>query len=106
MRSSAIVESASSFSAASAFEIATKYRLGRLDSAEPLVRDFTGIVERLGADQLPIRSAHGIAAGLLSWAHRDPFDRMLAAQASAEGLPLATVDRVFDEAAGVTVVWD
>ncbi|WP_349815723.1 PIN domain-containing protein [Chryseoglobus sp. 28M-23] len=39
-------------------------------------------------------------------AHADPFDRMLAAQAAAEGLPLATVDRVFDEAAGVTVVWD
>ena len=93
-------------SAASAFEIATKYRLGRLDTAEALVRDFSGIVERLGADQLPISSAHAIAAGLLSWAHRDPFDRMLAAQATAEGLPLATVDRIFDEAAGVTVVWD
>lgn len=44
---------------------------------------------------LPLTLAHALAAGALDWAHRDPFDRMLAAQAVAEGAALVTADRVF-----------
>jgi PIN domain nuclease of toxin-antitoxin system len=53
---------------------------------------------------LPISAEHGRLGGLLSGQHRDPFDRILAAQALLEGLPLMTNDPAFP-ASGVTVVW-
>ena len=92
-------------SAASAFEIATKHRLGRLPEASALVHHFDQQVERLGADQLPISAQHAIAAGSLDWAHRDPFDRMLAAQAMSDGLELVTADPVLSGVAGLSTRW-
>jgi PIN domain nuclease of toxin-antitoxin system len=82
-------------SSASAWEIATKHRLGRLQSATPLVRDFSAWIEKAGFVELAITSAHAVRAGGWDVSHRDPFDRMLAAQSVAEGLRLMTRDPVF-----------
>jgi PIN domain nuclease of toxin-antitoxin system len=91
-------------SAASAWEIATKVRLGKLPAAASLVSDFCGQVEREGFDLLMISADHGIRGGLLPGPHKDPFDRMLIAQAQAENLPVITNERVF-EAYGVRRLW-
>lgn len=92
-------------SAASAFEIATKHRLGRLPEAAALVHGFDQQVARLGADSLPIEARHGVTAGLFEWPHRDPFDRMLAAQAMVEGLVLVSADEVFRALPGLALLW-
>lgn len=79
-------------SSASAWEIATKYRLGKLNSAAPLVRDMPGWIVQAGFSELPISLAHAERAGSWPQPHRDPFDRMLAAQSILDGLPLITRD--------------
>jgi len=91
-------------SAASAWEIATKHRLGKLPQAEVIVRAYPEHVQRLGASELPVTSRHALEAGTMSWTHRDPFDRVLAAQASIEHLTLATVDRTFATLPGLRVL--
>jgi PIN domain nuclease of toxin-antitoxin system len=68
-------------SAASAWELAIKHRSGKLRKAADLVSDFSGRIEREGFQQLPISAEHGIRAELLPGLHKDPFDRMLIAQA-------------------------
>lgn len=92
-------------SAASAFEIATKHRLGRLPEAAALVHGFEQQAVRLGADVMAIEASHATTAGSLDWAHRDPFDRMLAAQAMSEGFELVTADTVFRGLPGLAVLW-
>lgn len=92
-------------SAASAFEIATQHRLGRLPEATALVHDFDGIVARFGAEPLPITARHAITAGAMDWSHRDPFDRMLAAQAMTDGVALVTADPVFAGVPGLVTCW-
>lgn len=82
-------------SAASAWEISTKHRLGRLSGATGVVIGYADHLRRLGVDELPITSAHALTAGALESDHRDPFDRMLAAQALHEGVPLVTSDPAF-----------
>jgi PIN domain nuclease of toxin-antitoxin system len=79
-------------SAASAWEIATKFRLGKLPSAAPIVADIGGVVARLGARWLAIDQAHAMRAGGYPQSHRDPFDRILAAQAEVEALILISKD--------------
>ncbi len=91
-------------SAASAWEVATKHRIGKLPEGALIAAGFTQALAALGAAQLPITVEHGLAAGALVGAHRDPFDRMLAAQAMIEGAALVTSDRAFDEFP-VTVLW-
>ena len=83
-------------SAASAWEIATKVRLGKLPTGEQLVSDFEYFLNQLGFDGLPILLSHAIRAGALTGDHRDPFDRMLISQAQAENLPIVSNDRIFD----------
>ena len=78
-------------SAASALEITTKVRLGKLDAAE-LTTTLGRRLEGIGADVLPITLEHAGLAGSMSWAHRDPFDRLLVAQATIEDAILVTVD--------------
>jgi PIN domain nuclease of toxin-antitoxin system len=78
-------------SAASALEITTKVRLGRLDAAE-LTTTLGRRLEGIGADVLPITLEHAVLAGSMSWAHRDPFDRLLVAQTTIEDAILVTVD--------------
>lgn len=79
-------------SAASAWEIAAKYRLGRLPGASRVVADYPAAIRGLRAESLPINDVHALKAGAWDVSHRDPFDRMLAAQALLEALPLATTD--------------
>lgn len=83
-------------SAASAWEIATKVRLGKLRIAFDLAHDFGSYLEQERFDSLAISAEHGIRAGLLPGPHKDPFDRMLIAQALAENLPIVSNDVVFD----------
>ena len=90
-------------SAVSAWEIATKFRLGKLDEAEDVVRDYTRHLTTLMAEELPITSRHALAAGLWEAQHRDPFDRMLAAQSVVEGLALVTNDVAMREFAILTL---
>lgn len=79
-------------SAASAWEIATKFRKGKLPSASVLLPDFTNVVADEGFIDLAITSAHTVRSALLPSDHRDPFDRILAAQAIIENLALISRD--------------
>jgi PIN domain nuclease of toxin-antitoxin system len=90
-------------SAASAWEIAIKTKAGKLD-AGPLVANFHNELVQEGFSELPISSDHAIRAGLLEGPHKDPFDRMLAAQAQAENLAVISKDSFFD-AFGVRRIW-
>jgi PIN domain nuclease of toxin-antitoxin system len=92
-------------SAASAWELATKVRLGRFPEAEPIVAQFDECVERLRARHLPITSRHAMRSGGLRWDHRDPFDRMLAAQALLEHATLVTTDAAFTDLGGLELLW-
>ena len=83
-------------SAASAWEIAAKYRLGKLPLAQVLVEDFIPRVTAAGYVLLSISPEHALRAGRLPADHKDPFDRMLAAQAIHEDLPLLSNDERLD----------
>ena len=91
-------------SAASAWEIATKVRLGKLPGAAELASNFVGQMEREGFEILPISADHAIRAGLLPGGHKDPFDRMLIAQAQAEHLALVSNELAFDSY-GIRRLW-
>jgi PIN domain nuclease of toxin-antitoxin system len=83
-------------SAVSAWEIAIKVRLGKLPTASDLAADFSGAMEREGFQLLAISADHGIRAGLLPGPHKDPFDRMLIAQAQAENIPIISNEICFE----------
>jgi len=91
-------------SAASAWEVATKVRLGKLPTASDLAADFSGHLEREGFQVLAISAEHGIRAGLLPGPHKDPFDRMLIAQAQAENMPIISNEILF-ESYGIRCIW-
>lgn len=92
-------------SAASAWEIATKRRIGKLPQADALVAGYPRHLDRLGAARLPIEEGHALLAGSLEWAHRDPFDRMLAAQSMLESMTLVTDDAAFAGLRGLATLW-
>ncbi|WP_421361099.1 type II toxin-antitoxin system VapC family toxin [Agrobacterium rosae] len=79
-------------SAASAWEIATKFTKGRLPTASVILPDFLGVIKAEGFLELPINSAHMVRSAILPGDHRDPFDRILAAQAIIENMALISVD--------------
>ena len=91
-------------SAVSAWEIATRFRLGKLSSASDLVQDFGGYLEREKFLSLSVSYDHGVRAGMLAGPHQDPFDRMLIAQAEIEKLFIVSNERIFDQY-GVRRVW-
>lgn len=91
-------------SAATAWEIRTKFRLGKLPDAAPFVADLEAEVTRNGFSALPISLADGAHAGAFSVDHKDPFDRMLAAQAINHRLAVVSNDAALD-AFGVVRVW-
>jgi len=91
-------------SSVSAWEIATKVRLGKLPTGADLASDFSGQIQREGFELLAISAEHGIRAGLLPGPHKDPFDRMLIAQSQAENVPIISNEAVF-ESYGVRRVW-
>lgn len=91
-------------SAASAWEIATKVRLGRLPGAERLEREFLDVMAAAGYSLLDIGAAAALRAGRLPGEHRDPFDRMLAAQAIALDIPVISPDAQLD-GFGIRRIW-
>jgi PIN domain nuclease of toxin-antitoxin system len=92
-------------SAASAWEMAIKYRAGKWPEAEILVAQHFDLISRLGAEPLDISAADAIRAGNLDWDHTDPFDRMLAAQSLLHHAALLTRDAAFGDLRGLTIVW-
>lgn len=91
-------------SAASAWEISTKVRLGKLPGAIEVAAELPAILRQQNSEPLPIAIVHALRAGNLPGPHRDPFDRMLIAQAQDKGLALVSKVRAFD-AYGVRRVW-
>jgi PIN domain nuclease of toxin-antitoxin system len=91
-------------SAVTAWEIATKVRLGRLPIAVELVQDFVADLARARIEIIAMTADHGIRAGSLPGPHKDPFDRMLLAQALAENIPIISNDRALD-GYGVRRLW-
>jgi len=83
-------------SAASAWELAIKVNLGKLD-ALPLVSELSRYTEEEGFTELPINLEHAVRAGLLPRYHRDPFDRLLVAQAQSLNIPILSSDKVLDQ---------
>ncbi|WP_333837135.1 type II toxin-antitoxin system VapC family toxin [Novosphingobium sp.] len=83
-------------SAASAMEVATKFRIGKLPDAALLAQDFEAVIAEQGFDELPISVHHARLAGEMKIAHKDPFDRLLIAQAQAEDMVLVSNEALFD----------
>jgi len=91
-------------SAASAWEMATKVRLGRLPASSDITRNFQEYLSQSGFESLSVSAEHGIRAGLLPGPQRDPFDRMLIAQAQAENLTIVSNELAFDSY-GIRRAW-
>ena len=91
-------------SAASAWEIATKVRLGKLKEAEELEADFVTLISEAGFKLISISTEHALRAGRLRGNHRDPWDRMIAAQALALDIPVISNDKDLEEF-GVRRIW-
>lgn len=82
-------------SSASAWEIATKYRIGKLPEVKELLEDYENILQKARFSQLTVTTAHALRAGLLLIQHRDPFDRMIMAQSELEKISVITYDSAF-----------
>jgi len=91
-------------SAVSAWEIATKFRLGKLPGAEVVAADIAAAIASQDFIELPVTVPQGQLAGSLAPPHRDPFDRMLIAQSLLEHMPLVSIEAVFDHY-GVQRYW-
>jgi PIN domain nuclease of toxin-antitoxin system len=91
-------------SAASMWEIATKVRRGRWPEAEAVMANLDRVLAASAYVPLSISIAHARTAASFGWQPQDPFDRILAAQAQIEGVPLLSADPVF-RAVGVAVMW-
>lgn len=91
-------------SAASAWEIAAKVRIGRLPGAEKFEKEFLEVMEDTGYTLIPMDAAVALRAGRFRAEHRDPFDRVLAAQALADDIPILSTDRKLDPF-GVQRIW-
>lgn len=91
-------------SAATAWEMAIKHKIGKLPIVAGFIADVPGAIEAEGFVELPVSVVHGQLAGALDGHHKDPFDRMLIAQALCEDLTLVSNETRFD-AYGVTRLW-
>jgi PIN domain nuclease of toxin-antitoxin system len=91
-------------SAVSMWELATKYRIGKLDLAERAITQYESMCELDGFVQLPITWQHSRLSGSFAMKHADPFDRMLAAQAQLESAVLVTQDAAFG-AFNIQTLW-
>ena len=91
-------------SAASAWEIATKHRIGKLAEADALARNVAGVIASQGFEELAITVDDAERAGRLPGPHRDPFDRILIAQALVHDVAVVSLDRAFDRY-GVNRIW-
>ena len=86
------------------FEIATKFHIGKWPGGDAILANLDDALRTQRLVPLPITLPHATRAGLLPWEHRDPFDRLLAAQAEIEGAALVTADPVFG-GSGLEVMW-
>ena len=91
-------------STVSAWEIATKHRIGKWPEVERMVAEFASLLRRSRFQALPVGMDHAFRSGGLPGPHRDPFDRMLIAQTALEGLTVVTGDSVFAEY-GSDAIW-
>jgi PIN domain nuclease of toxin-antitoxin system len=91
-------------SAVCAWEMAAKVHRGRWPEAAQIVNSLQDITLARAFTAMPITIQHARIAGFLPWRHRDPFDRILAAQSQVEGVPLVSADRVFADF-GIVVMW-
>jgi PIN domain nuclease of toxin-antitoxin system len=91
-------------SAVCVWEIATKVRRGRWPEAEAIIANLSLALATSAYSPLAISIEHARTAGFFAWHHRDPFDRILAAQSQIEGIPLVSADPVF-RAFGIAVMW-
>jgi len=91
-------------SAVSAMEVTTKHRLGKLPGAAAVAHDFASEIAAQGFEELSLTVKDASLAGTLPGPHRDPFDRMLIAQALNGNLVLVTIESIFDEY-GVHRLW-
>lgn len=82
-------------SSASAWEISTKYRIGKLPEAKELLENYEKILQKARFSLLSITTAHSLRAGGIPIQHRDPFDRMIMAQSELENIPVITYDPAF-----------
>ena len=92
-------------SAVSAYEIMFKHKIGKLDDYTFVVENYFDILDRLGVKELPISAKHAHFAGGFEWEHRDPFDRMLAAQAFTENMTLISSDPEFKGLPWLSRLW-
>jgi len=93
-------------SSISAFEVAQKQRLGKLDETyKSVVENYVHYAKQLGAEDLPIALGHSYLAGNMTWEHRDPFDRLLVAQASLESLAIITDDAQIKIHPWIEAIW-
>ena len=92
------------YSIVSVWEMAIKISVGKLAVSRPLYPELARLLQERGFEQLHISYRHASEAARLPWHHRDPFDRLLIAQASVENLPIVSVDTAFDDY-GVTRLW-
>ncbi|WP_104063240.1 type II toxin-antitoxin system VapC family toxin [Arthrobacter sp. 4R501] len=88
-----------------AYELSCKHHQGKLPAGAAIVASFGRQVAHLYASELSISAPHALAAGQLDWEHKDPFDRILAAQAMVEGLTLVTADEELHAFEPVTTLW-
>jgi PIN domain nuclease of toxin-antitoxin system len=84
-------------SAASSWEIAIKWAVGRLSLPEPPATYVPSRMQRTNVEPLAVTHSHALQVATLPRHHRDPFDRLLIAQAQLEGVPIMTVDRALDD---------
>ncbi|MCE7028318.1 type II toxin-antitoxin system VapC family toxin [Jiella sp. CBK1P-4] len=91
-------------SAVTAFELANKVRIGKLEVAREIIETFDDFIRQGRFSKLHVTHSHALMAGQMLGTHKDPFDRLLAAQAKIEELALITVDQAFDQF-GITRLW-
>jgi len=91
-------------SSVTAFEIANKFRIGKLEMAGEIIESFDAVLGDAGFEKLAVTSSHALLAGQIPSGHKDPFDRILAAQAKLENLAMLTIDPAFDTF-GVQRLW-
>jgi PIN domain nuclease of toxin-antitoxin system len=83
-------------SSVTAFEMANKHRIGKLSEVEALLKDYARLLAGQSFIELAVSTHHSLIAGGLDIPHRDPFDRLLIAQAKAEDLTLISNEQLFD----------
>jgi PIN domain nuclease of toxin-antitoxin system len=93
------------FSVASIWEIGIKVEIGKLPLPKPVDSYISSRMVQLGVQYLEIRSPHALRAAALPLHHRDPFDRMLIAQAQIEDMTLVSADSMFQQYSGISILW-